>query len=409
MSMGSRLNGLAASCGLERPTPRRLNRCFCVMDLRAMAMRRLPAPIFHYLEGGSDDEVSLSRNTSAFDHYELSPEQLRDVRDVDLSISLLGRRVALPLILSPTGMSRLFHHEAERAVARAAERAGVFYSLSTLGTTSLEDVAAVNHGPKIFQIYILKDRDLTKEFVIRSRASGYDALCLTIDTPIVGNRERDRVTGMTIPPRFSLRGLGQFAMRPCWTWNLLRHPQFQLANVVHRVGALSNSLVSLIDYVSEQMDRSLGWADVEWLAAQWSGPFIVKGIQSTRDAKRAVAAGASALMLSNHGGRQLDGVSAPIDLLAEVRDAVGDRIELILDGGVRRGSHIVKALALGANACSIGRPYLYGLAAGGQTGVEHGLSLFRSELERDLVLLGCAKPADVRANHIRAGRGAAAG
>ncbi|HEY0943285.1 MAG TPA: alpha-hydroxy acid oxidase [Steroidobacter sp.] len=234
----------------------------------------------------------------------------------------------------------------------------------------------------------------------RCRAARYDALCLTIDTPVAGNRERDRVTGMTMPPRFTARSFTSFAARPRWASNLLLHPRFELSNVADRAAGIGRSLVSVIDYVNGQFDRSITWRDVEWLATLWDGPLIVKGIQSVTDAGRAVAAGATALMISNHGGRQLDGTLAPIDLIAAIRAAVGPTIELIVDGGVRRGSHVLKALALGANACSLGRPYLYGLAAGGRRGVEHVLGLLKAEIERDLILLGCAKARDIDATYL---------
>jgi len=380
--------------------PRRLSRCFNVADLRTLAKARLPAPIFHYLDGGADDERSLARNTAAFDDYELQPESLTDVSHIDLSTQLLGRTVKVPFLLAPTGMSRLFHYEAEGAVARAAERAGTFYSLSTMATTSLEEIARISAGPRIFQLYLFKDRELTREFVQRCQAANYDALCLTIDTPLAGNRERDLVTGMVIPPRFTASSFLSFVARPRWTGRLLTHPRFQLENVAHRVDALNSSLLSIMEYAGSQFDRSITWQDVEWLRSQWPGPLIVKGVQSLTDARNAAAAGATALMLSNHGGRQLDGVSAPIDLLPRVRDALTD-VELIVDGGVRRGTHIIKALALGANACSIGRAYLYGLAAGGQRGVEHALGLLTAELQRSMALLGCPSVAALSSRFVQ--------
>jgi L-lactate dehydrogenase (cytochrome) len=389
-----------------RRRPRSLNRCFNVEDLRHLAKARLPAPIFHYLDGGADDETSLRRNTAAFDDYDLLADCLVDVSHIDVGTTLLGKRIGVPFIIAPTGMSRLFHHEAEPAVARAAARIGTFYSLSTLGSTSLEDVAAASEGPKIFQIYVLKDRELTREFVTRCKVARYDALCLTIDTSVAGNRERDRVTGMAMPPRFTLHSLAGFAVRPRWALNLLLHPGFELANVAHRVDALGDSLVSVIDYVNGQMDRSLNWRDVEWLASEWGGPLILKGVQSVRDAERAIGSGVTALMLSNHGGRQLDGAIAPIDLVRDVRAAVGDRLELIVDGGVRRGTHVLKAIALGANACSIGRAYLYGLAAGGERGVDRALDLLKGEVERDLALLGCRSVADLAPRHVQRRPGA---
>lgn len=365
-----------------------LDRCNNIADLRRLAKRRLPAPMFHYIDGGADDEWSMRNNESAFDAYELMPRYLRDIADIDLSTRVLGCDLGMPLVLAPTGMSRLFHHEKELGVARAAASFDAMYSLSTLGTTSLEEIAAIGNTPKMFQIYILKDRELTREFVERCKAVRYQALCLTVDTPMAGNRERDLVHGMKMPPRFGIRSLWSFATHPRWALNLLRNPDFKLANVVHRVDAIGSGTVGLIEYVNNQFDRTVTWDDAAWLAEQWPGPFVIKGLQSPEDAKMAVEIGASALMISNHGGRQLDTTPAPIDCVRPIRDKVGDALELIVDGGVRRGTQILKALALGANACSIGRPYLYGLAAGGQEGVEHALQLLKDEMLRDLALLG---------------------
>lgn len=376
-----------------------LDRCNNIADLRRMAKQRLPAPMFHYIDGGSDDEWSLRRNTTAFDDYELLPNYLRDISAIDTSTTLLGQKISWPVFLAPTGMSRLFHHEAEPAVARAAQKSGTFYTLSTMGTTRIEEIADQGPGPWMFQIYILKDRALTTEFVERCKAAKYQALCLTVDTALAGNRERDRVTGMVLPPRFSLQSFASFAAHPRWAFHLLKNPDFQIANVVHRVGKLGT--VSLIDYVNGQFDRTVTWDDVAWLVKQWGGPFVLKGIQSPADAKRAVDVGATAIMISNHGGRQLDAAPAPIDCVAAIRDAVGDRLELIVDGGVRRGTHVLKALALGANAVSIGRPYLYGLASGGQAGVERALGMLKSELERSMALLGCRTIAEIGTGHVR--------
>lgn len=376
-----------------------LARCNNIADLRRMAKQRLPAPMFHYIDGGSDDEWSLRRNTTAFDDYELLPNYLRDISAIDTGTTLLGQKISWPVFLAPTGMSRLFHHEAEPAVARAAQKSGTFYTLSTMGTTRIEEIADQGPGPWMFQIYILKDRGLTTEFVERCKAAKYQALCLTVDTALAGNRERDRVTGMVLPPRFSLKSFASFATHPRWAFHLLKNPDFQIANVVHRVGKLGT--VSLIDYVNGQFDRTVTWDDVAWLVKQWGGPFVLKGIQSPADAKRAVDVGATAIMISNHGGRQLDAAPAPIDCVAAIRDAVGDRLELIVDGGVRRGTHVLKALALGANAVSIGRPYLYGLASGGQAGVERALGMLKSELERSMALLGCRTTAEIGTGHVR--------
>jgi L-lactate dehydrogenase (cytochrome) len=377
-----------------------LKNCHNIADLRKRAKGKLPAPIFHYLDGGADDECSLRRNTDAFNDYELMPRYLRNVESIDLKTTVLGTTIDLPFILSPTGMSRLFHHQKEQAVCRAAHKFGTLYSLSTMATTRLEEIATLSSSPKMFQIYILKDRELTREFVQRCKSSTYQALCLTVDTPVAGNRERDLVNGMTMPPKITLKGLLSYGTRFEWLFNLLLHPDFKLANVSHRVDALGKGSMGLIDYVNSQFDRTVTWDDAAWLAQQWDGPFVIKGLQSPEDAKRAVEIGASALMISNHGGRQLDGTPAPIDCIAPIRDAIGDQLELIVDGGIRRGTHIIKALAQGANACSIGRPYLYGLAAGGQKGVEHALHLLKNELESSMALLGVNSVADINDRHI---------
>ncbi len=380
----------------------KLSRCHNIATMRRLARRRLPRPVFDYLEGGAEDEISLERNTAAFDEYELLPTCLRDIAEIDLGTEVLGCRLRWPVILSPTGMSRLFHHQAETAVARAAAGAGALYSLSTVATTRLEDVAAASTGPKMYQIYIFKDRGLTAEFVQRCRDAAYDALCLTVDTPIAGNRERDRVSGMTIPPRFTFKSLFSFAVHPRWWLNVLRHGGFELANVAHRVEPLARKTVSVIEYVNAQFDRRIGWRDAEWLAREWDGPLVIKGLLTAADARLAADSGASAVMVSNHGGRQLDGVPAPVDCIAPIADAVGDRLEIICDGGIRRGSHVIKALALGARACSIGRPYLYGLAAGGEAGVLRALEILRQEMENAMALLGCRRSADLGAGHLRA-------
>lgn len=379
----------------------RLKNCQNIDDLRRLAKRKLPAPMYHYIAGGADDELTLRRNTRAFDDYELLPSQLNDVSSIDTSTRVLGVDLEWPMILSPTGMNRLFHHSAEPAVARAAAASGALYTLSTMATTTLEDIAAEADRPKMFQVYILRDRALTKEFVVRCKEAGYQALCLTVDTAIAGNRERDRVYGMTMPPRFSLASLFSFAVHVEWAVNFLLHPRFELANVAHRARSMQAGAISLIDYVNSQFDPSVTWDDAAWLVEQWDGPFVIKGLQSAADAKMAHAVGATGIMISNHGGRQLEGVPAAIDSLVPIREAVGNALELIVDGGVRRGTHIVKALALGADAVSIGRPYLYGLAAAGEEGVATALHILRSEFERSLALLGCSSVAELSESHIR--------
>jgi L-lactate dehydrogenase (cytochrome) len=379
-----------------------LDKCHNQKDLRLAARKRLPSPIFNYMDGGADDEWTLRRNTTAFDDYELLPRYLKNVENVELNTSVLGQQLNLPIFLAPTGMSRLFHHDKEIAVAKAAEKFGTLYSLSTLGTSSIEEVGRAICSPKMFQIYILKDRQLTVEFLQRCRDSSFQVMCLTVDTPLAGNRERDLVTGFTMPPKFGLKSLWSFATHPYWAMHLALNRDFELKNVAHRGGSLGKSgAVGLIAYVNDQLDRSVTWEDAAWLAKQWDGPFVIKGIQTPSDARRAADAGATAIMISNHGGRQLEATPAPVDCIRPIRDAVGDTLELIVDGGVRRGTHIIKALALGANACSTGRGYLYGLAAGGQKGVERALEIYRSELERDMALLGCTRISGIGAEHVR--------
>ena len=377
-----------------------LNNCHNIADLRRRAKKALPRPMFDYIDGGSDDEWSLHRNTDAFNDYELLPNYLNNIENISLKTKVLGLELDLPFFLAPTGMTRLFHHEKELGVCRAAEKFGALYSLSTLATTSLEKVAAATASPKMFQIYMLKDRELTREFVQRCKASHYNVLCLTVDTMIAGNRERDLVNGMTMPPKITPKNLLSYATSFNWLFHLALDPDFKLANVAHRVDALGGGAMGLIDYVNSQFDRSVTWDDLAWLIEQWDGPFVIKGLQSPADAKRAVDVGASAIMVSNHGGRQLDTTPAPIDCIAPIRDAVGDQLELIMDGGIRRGTHIIKALAQGADACSIGRPYLYGLAAGGQKGVERALGLLKAEVERDMALLGVSSVSEIQGHHL---------
>ena len=382
-------------------TTERLSRANNIADLRVLARRRLPRPIFDYIDGGADDELSLARNAGAFADYEIVPDVLTDVSQIATETRVFEEPVSWPLMLAPTGLTRMFHGEAELAVARAAAKHGLLYSLSTLGTTRLEDLAEAFGGPKVFQIYIFKDRGLTREFVARCRDAGFHGLALTVDTPVAGNRERDRVNGLSLPPKLTWRSLLSFALHPAWSLPALRGDRFDFANVSHRVDALAGGPMSLFDYIGGQFDRSLTWRDVEWLAAEWNGSLAIKGLMTPEDAKRAIASGASGVMVSNHGGRQLDGAPAPIDQIAAVRDALGDGPDVICDGGIRRGSDVVKALALGATACSIGRPYLYGLAAGGETGVDRVLALLHEEFERTLALAGVNAIARLERRHVR--------
>ncbi len=382
----------------------RFDKVTSVMGFRPLAKRALPAPLFHYIDGGGDDEWTLRRNTEAFEDYELMPRYLIDVAEIDLKTRIFGTEISMPVFLSPTGMTRLFHHDKEFGAARAAAKSGTMYSLSTVGTTSIEDVGAATDGPKMFQIYVFRDKGLAREFIQRCKAAGFTSLCLTVDLPIAGNRERDIHWGMSMPPKLTLRSLASFIYHYKWALNLAKNPGFELSNVAHRAEALEGQDTSLVQYVNNELTPSVTWDDVGWMIEEWGGPFAIKGLQSTDDAKRAVEVGATSIMISNHGGRQLDGVPAPIDCVAPMRDAIGDRLELIVDGGVRRGTHVLKALALGADACSFGRPYLYGLAAGGQAGVEHVLKLMRAELVRDMMMMGWRSIDEVQKSGVQASR-----
>ncbi len=378
-----------------------IERCFNLGDFRPIAKRKLPAPIFHYIDGGADDEWSMANNASAFQNYELLPSALVDISKIDLTTKLLGCHMPLPIFLSPTGGTQLFHPGKELAVARAAHTEGLLYGLSTVGTTRIEDLAAETTSPKMFQLYIFKDRKLTEELIEQCKAAKYQALCLTVDTIVGGNRERDLVTGMSIPPKFTVRSLASIASRPRWVWNTVRGGKIEAVNIAHRVAEIKDKNATVAQRINQQFDRTLTWEDARWMAKLWGGPFVIKGILTPDDALRARDIGASAVMLSNHGGRQLDFAPAPIDMVAKVRTAVGDNLEIIVDGGIRRGTDVLKALALGANACSFGRPYLYGLAAGGEAGVARVLQLMREELERGAGMMGCRTIDEITPAHIQ--------
>jgi L-lactate dehydrogenase (cytochrome) len=366
-----------------------IGNCHNVMDFRRVAKRRLPAPVFHYIDGGADDEWTLRRNTDAFDDYELLPAHLSDVSSIDMGSTMFGKPVDWPVMISPTGASRLFHADGEPAVARAADKFGMPYSLSTVGTTTIEEIGAIGSVPKVFQIYVFRDRGITRSFVERCKASGYTALCLTVDTPVAGNRERDNYYGMMASAKPALRSVPSMLRHPGWLYRAVVRKDMELVNIKSDVDSQKFTDMSVKDFIDSQFDRSLTWRDVEWLAHEWGGPLIIKGVQTNYDCRNAADAGATAVMLSNHGGRQLEGAPAPVDCIADVADAMGDRLEIICDGGIRRGSHIVKALSLGATAVGIGRAYLYALAAGGQPGVERALNLLRDEFQRTLALVGC--------------------
>jgi L-lactate dehydrogenase (cytochrome) len=375
-----------------------LTNCFNSADFEVMARRRLPAPLYHYIAGGADDEVTQRANTAAFDRYELVPRYLRDVREINMGRTVLGCKLDWPLILAPTGMNRLFHPDGECAVAKETAHHGVGYALSTMGSTSIEDVAAACSGPKIFQLYLLNDDKLNIEMIDRCAAAGYDALCVTVDTVWAGNRERDLRSGLALPPRLTARAFLEFLARPRWCARYFSAARFSLPNIS---SGSTEDLSTLAAYFASRMERHISWDRVERLIQHWNRPFAIKGLQSVEDARIAASVGSTAAILSNHGGRQLDGTAATMDLLPDMVDAVGDRIEIILDGGIRRGSHVVKALAMGARGCMLGRPYLYALAAFGQEGVARVLKLLHDETERTLGLLGCSSLDELTRDHVR--------
>jgi len=377
-----------------------LDHVFNIEDLRKIARKKLPKPLFNYIDGGADDETNVRGNTRAFDSTRLVPEYLVDVAEINTTTKVLGREISMPLFLAPTGMTRLFHHDGETAVSKAAAAAGTYYSLSTVGATSIEDVAAVCDGPKCFQIYVMKDRSLTREFIQRCKDSKYDSLTLTVDIPVAGNRERELRYGFSMPPKLNLAGIIGFAARPGWVYRALTHPKAILANVAHKIPEGSSQSTSLIEYIASQFDPSVTWDDLEWMISEWGGPFAIKGILSPADARKAVDRGVTAIMVSNHGGRQLDGALSAFDALGPIIDEVGGECEVICDGGIRRGTHVLKALARGATACSMGRPYLYGLAAGGQAGVSKAVELLHAEIVRGMGLIGCRNIGEISQKHI---------
>jgi len=377
-----------------------LDKVFNIEDLRKIARKKLPKPLFNYIDGGADDETNVCGNTHAFDSARLVPEYLVDVAEINTATTVLGREISMPLFLAPTGMTRLFHHDGETAVSKAAAAAGTYYSLSTVGATSIEDVAAACDGPKCFQIYVMKDRSLTREFIQRCKDANYDSLTLTVDIPVAGNRERELRYGFSMPPKLNLAGIAGFAARPGWVYRALTHPKAILANVAHKIPEGSSQSTSLIEYIASQFDPSVTWKDLEWMVSEWGGPFAIKGLLSPADARKAVDRGVTAIMVSNHGGRQLDGALSAFDALGPIVDEVGGECEIICDGGIRRGTHVLKALARGATACSMGRPYLYGLAAGGQAGVSKAVELLRAEIVRGMGLIGCRKVSEINEKHI---------
>ena len=366
----------------------RLSDCHSFHDFRRLARRRLPGPIFDYIDGAADDELTHRRNTASFEQCDLVPNVLRGVESVDLSVTVMGQKLAVPFYCSPTALQRLFHHQGEYAVAAAAAKVGTMFGVSSLGTVSMEALRRKHATPQVYQFYFHKDRGLNRTMMQRAKAAGVNVMMLTVDSITGGNRERDLRTGFSIPFKLTLGGMIQFAIKPMWGINYVSHERFRLPQLDEHVD-MSGGPMSIGRYFTEMLDPSMNWDDVAEMVQLWDGQFCLKGVMSVGDAKRAIEIGCTGIVLSNHGGRQLDGSRAPFDQLAEIVDAVGDRIDVIMDGGVQRGTHVLKALSLGAKAVGVGRFYLYPLAAAGQPGVERALGLLRAEIERGMKLMGC--------------------
>jgi L-lactate dehydrogenase (cytochrome) len=365
-----------------------LRQCHNFHDFRELARRRLPGPIFNYIDGAADDEVTHRRNTAGFELCDLVPSVLRGVKDVDPSVTVMGQKLAVPFYCSPTALQRLFHHRGEHAVAAAAARHGTMFGVSSLGTVSVEELRRKHDTPQVYQFYFHKDRGLNRAMLDRAKAAGVNVMMLTVDSITGGNRERDLRTGFTIPFRLTLAGMLQFGLKPMWGLNYVIHERFKLPQLDAHVD-MGRGTMSIGRYFSEMLDPAMNWDDVAEMVRMWNGPFCLKGVMSPADAKRAADIGCNGVIISNHGGRQLDGSRAAFDQLAEIVDAVGDRVDVMMDGGVQRGTHVLKALSLGAKAVGIGRAYLYPLAAAGQQGVERALALLRDEVVRGMKLMGC--------------------
>ena len=365
----------------------RLTDCHNFADFRELARRRLPGPIFNYIDGAADDEVTYRRNTQSFNDVDLVPNILRGVENIDMSVTVMGQKLALPFYCSPTALQRLFHHDGELAVARAATKHGTMFGVSSLGTTSLEDVRKIGDGPQAYQFYFHKDRGLNRAMMRRAKASGVNVMMLTVDSITGGNRERDKRTGFSIPFKLNARGIAQFVMKPMWGINYITHPAFSLPQLDEHV-KMAPGAMSIGGYFTEMLDPAMNWKDVEEMVDEWGGHFCLKGVMSVEDAKKAQKIGCTGVILSNHGGRQLDGSRTAFDQLAAVVDAVGSKIDVIMDGGVQRGTHVLKALSMGAKAVGMGRAYLFPLAAAGQPGVERAIELMKTEIERDMKLMG---------------------
>ena len=377
-----------------------INRFINFSDFRRLAQQRLPRPIFDYIDGGADDEVTKARNTSAFDDCDLLPSVLTGVDQVDLSVTVMGQRLDVPYYCSPTALQRLFHHQGERAVALAAAEFNTLFGVSSLGTESLEDIRQLVQTPQVYQFYFHKDRGLNRAMLERAKAAGIKVMMLTVDSVTGGNRERDIRSGFSIPMRLTPSVIIEFIRKPRWGIGYLRSGGFALPQLNAHID-FNGSATSIGSYFKEMLEPSIDWDDVAEMIEFWDGEFCLKGLMHPDDAKRAVDVGCSGVVVSNHGGRQLDGSRSSFDQLDEIVQAVGDDLDVLFDGGVQRGTHIIKALSLGAKAVGIGRGYLFPLAAGGQQGVHRALQIFKDEMRRDMQLLGKASIADLSKTNLR--------
>ena len=378
----------------------RLKDCHSFGDFRELARRRLPSPIFNYIDGAADDESTYSRNTKSFDDCDLVPNVLRGSKEIDMSVEILGQKLDLPIYCSPTALQRVFHHEGENAVAAAADKYRTLFGVSSLGTVSISEVRKKYQGPQCYQFYFHKDKALNQVMLQNAKDADVDIMMLTVDTITGGNRERDLKTGFSIPFKLTLNGIFQFLIKPMWALNYLTHAKFSLPQLDDHVD-MSDGPISIGRYFTEMLDPCLNWDDVAKMVEFWDGQFCLKGVMSVEDAKKAVEIGCTGIVISNHGGRQLDGSRSPFDQLSEIVDAVGDDIDVIMDSGIQRGTHVLKALSLGAKAVGGGRFYLFALASAGQAGVERALSLMKDEIERDMRLMGVSTIAELSRKNLR--------
>lgn len=394
---------------MSRSGPAWKRQGYSIDAMRDLARAALPRPIFDFADGAAEDEYTLQRNEKAFDGVELVPRPLRGAAQRDLSITLFGKTLSMPVLIGPTGLSGLYWPDGERCTVRAAQAAGTAFCLSHGSVCTLEELAATGAAPRWMQVFIFRDRGFTRELAERAAAAGYDALVLTIDNQLLGNRERDIRNGFSIPPRFSLPTLAGMALKGGWLWRMRKElKRITFGNYV-RPGE-SSDIKNLAGRMASLLDPSMSWEDVDTVRKIWPGPLILKGILSPEDAKIAIERGVDGIVVSNHGGRQLDGTPATLDVLPHVAEAVAQRVPILLDGGVRRGVDVVKALALGADACLIGRPQLWGLAVAGEPGVAHVLDIFRSEIDRVMGLCGISRVADIGSDllfqHLQKGKSA---